>query len=61
MTHLIAALAVARAWLLKPDDDPERGSHTTDVVIWTLIVIAAAGIVSAALIAYVTTQAGKIK
>ena len=60
MSHLIAALVVAKAWLIKPDDDPERGSHTTDVVLWTLGVIVIAGIVIATVTAYVTAQAGKI-
>lgn len=60
MNHLLTALAVAKAWLIKPDDDPERGSHTTDVVLWTLAVIVIAGIVIAAVTAYVTAQAGRI-
>ncbi|MCL1870588.1 MAG: hypothetical protein FWF90_09290 [Promicromonosporaceae bacterium] len=61
MYHLLTAIAVAKAWLVRPDDDPERGSHTTDVVLWTLGVIVIAGIVIAAVTAYVTAQAAKIQ
>ncbi|QAY63529.1 hypothetical protein ET495_10030 [Xylanimonas allomyrinae] len=61
MSHFFAMIAVAKAWLIKPDDDPERGSHTTDVVLWTLGVIVIAGIVIAAVTAYVTAQAGRIQ
>ena len=39
----------------------ERGSVTTEHVLWAVAVIAIVGIVVAALRAYVQTQAGKIK
>jgi putative copper export protein len=39
----------------------ERGSVTTEHVLWAVAVIAIVGIVVAAVKAYVTTQAGNIK
>ena len=39
----------------------ERGSVTTEHVLWAVAVIAIVGIVVAVLKAYVTTQAGNIK
>jgi len=39
----------------------ERGSVTTEHVLWAVAVIAIVGVVVAAVKAYVTTQAGKIK
>jgi hypothetical protein len=39
----------------------ERGSVTTEHVLWAVAVIAIVGIVVAAVTSYVTTQAGKIK
>ena len=39
----------------------ERGSVTTEHVLWAVAVIAIVGIVVAAVKAYVTSQAGKIK
>jgi hypothetical protein len=39
----------------------ERGSVTTEHVLWTVAVIAIVGIVVAAVKAYVESQAGKIK
>ena len=44
---------------LRPRD--ERGSVTTEHVLWAVAVIAIVGIVVAVLKAYVTTQAGNIK
>ena len=44
---------------LSPRD--ERGSVTTEHVLWAVAVIAIVGIVVAVLKAYVTTQAGNIK
>ncbi len=40
--------------------DRDRGSVTIDTVIWAVAVIVIAGIVVAAVKAYVTAQAGKI-
>lgn len=39
----------------------ERGSVTTEHVLWAVAVIAIVGIVAAAVKSYVTTQAGNIK
>jgi len=39
----------------------ERGSVTTEHVLWAVGVIAIVGIVVSAVTSYVTTQAGKIK
>lgn len=39
----------------------ERGSVTTEHVLWAVAVIAIVGVVVAAVKAYVTTQAGNIK
>jgi uncharacterized membrane protein len=39
----------------------ERGSVTTEYVLWAVAVIAIVGIVVAAITAYVKTQAGNIK
>ena len=39
----------------------ERGSVTTEHVLWAVAVIAIVGVVVAAVNAYVTTQAGNIK
>jgi hypothetical protein len=39
----------------------ERGSVTTEHVLWAVAVIAIVGIVVAAVTSYVTTQSGKIK
>jgi hypothetical protein len=43
----------------EPDD--ERGSVTTEHVLWAVAVIAIVGVVVAAIKAYVTNQAGNIK
>lgn len=40
---------------------PERGSVTTEHVLWAVAVIAIVGVVVAAVKAYVTAQAGNIK
>ena len=42
-------------------DRSERGSVTTEHVLWAVAVIAIVGIVVAAITAYVKTQAGNIK
>lgn len=62
MNRLIGALlALTLGWesrLLRRD---ERGSVTTEHVLWAVAVIAIVGIVAAAVKAYVETQAGNIK
>jgi len=60
MPHLIAALAILRAHLTRPDDEPERGSVTIEHVLWAVAAILFVGIVVAAITSYVTDQAGKI-
>ena len=48
--------------LTRFDADPdERGSVTTEHVLWAVAVIAIVGIVVAVIKAYVTSQAGNIK
>jgi hypothetical protein len=44
-----------------PSERDERGSVTTEHVLWAVAVIAIVGIVVAVLKAYVTSQAGNIK
>jgi hypothetical protein len=61
MSHLITAVALLKAWLTRPDDDRERGSVTMDHVLWALAVIVIAGIVIAAVTAYVTNQSARIQ
>jgi hypothetical protein len=61
MSHLIATLALLKAWLTRPDDDHERGSVTMDHVLWALAVIVIAGIVIAAVTSYVTNQSARIQ
>lgn len=46
---------------LPPARRDERGSVTTEHVLWAVAVIAIVGIVVAVIKAYVTTQAGNIK
>jgi hypothetical protein len=55
---LIALTLVIDARLPRRD---ERGSVTTEHVLWAVAVIAIVGIVVAAVKTYVTTQAGNIK
>jgi len=55
---LIALTYGLETRLLRRD---ERGSVTTEHVLWAVAVIAIVGIVVAVLKAYVTTQAGNIK
>jgi hypothetical protein len=50
----LSELAAAKA------DRSERGSVTIEQVLWAVAVIAIAGIVIAAVKAYVTSQAGKL-
>jgi hypothetical protein len=44
-----------------PSERDERGSVTTEHVLWAVAVIAIVGVVVAVLKAYVTSQAGNIK
>ena len=56
---LLLTLQLAVDARLRPRD--ERGSVTTEHVLWAVAVIAIVGIVVAALKAYVESQAGNIK
>jgi hypothetical protein len=56
---LLLTLHLAVDARLRPRD--ERGSVTTEHVLWAVAVIAIVGIVVAALKAYVSSQAGNIK
>ncbi|MGN6129933.1 MAG: hypothetical protein ACTHOK_06295 [Nocardioidaceae bacterium] len=65
MYRLLTLLLVLTLWLqtrprIRLTRD-ERGSVTTEHVLWAVAVIAIVGIVVAAVKAYVTTQAGNIK
>ncbi len=55
---LLALTYVLESRLLRRE---ERGSVTTEHVLWAVAVIAIVGIVVAAVKAYVTSQAGNIK
>ena len=55
---LIALMLALETRIYRRD---ERGSVTTEHVLWAVAVIAIVGIVVAAVTSYVTTQAGKIK
>lgn len=60
---MIRLLAVVMALAFSPGDRlrrEERGSVTTEYVLWAVAVIAIVGIVVAAVKAYVEMQAGKI-
>lgn len=63
MSHLIATVAVIRAYLHERfvDDDPERGNVTIEHVLWALGVIAIAGIVVLAITSYVSGKAAQIQ
>lgn len=58
LTTLMAVRHQAESRLVRDD---ERGSVTTEHVLWAVAVIAIVGIVVAAVKAYVTSQAGNIK
>lgn len=60
MQTLLTLLVTVRSTLDTPREG-ERGSVTIEHVIWAVAFIAIAGIVVAAIQAYVTTQAGNIK
>jgi hypothetical protein len=62
MNRLIGALiALTLAIEVRMPRREERGSVTTEHVLWAVAVIAIVGIVVAAVKAYVTNQAGNIK
>jgi hypothetical protein len=64
MLKLLVLLQLAAASMysdLRRPQRNERGSVTTEHVLWAVAVIAIVGIVVAAVTSYVTTQAGKIK
>ena len=58
---LLHLAAVAKYDALRRAARDERGSVTTEHVLWAVAVIAIVGIVVAAVTSYVTTQSGKIK
>lgn len=58
---LFAAYLGVETRLRASSDRDERGSVTTEHVLWAVAVIAIVGVVVAVLKAYVTTQAGNIK
>lgn len=59
MLHVIAALVAAKlTWEARLRD---RGSVTTEHVLWAVAVIAIVGVVVAAVKTYVESQAGNIK
>ena len=61
MLRLLTRLLALRAGVEARLQRDERGSVTTEHVLWAVAVIAIVGIVVAVLKAYVTTQAGNIK
>ena len=62
MNRILATLLAYGLQLQAPQQRRrERGSVTTEHVLWAVAVIAIVGIVVAAVKAYVTTQAGNIK
>lgn len=66
MNRLLALLLTLHLWASTEVDTrrrarDERGSVTTEHVLWAVAVIAIVGIVVAAVKAYVTSQAGNIK
>jgi len=61
MLRLITALLALRLELEARARREERGSVTTEHVLWAVAVIAIVGVVVAAVKTYVETQAGNIK
>jgi hypothetical protein len=61
MYRILAALLAVKLKLETRSVRNERGSVTTEHVLWAVAVIAIVGVVVAAVKAYVTTQAGNIK
>ncbi|WP_148575324.1 hypothetical protein [Nocardioides caldifontis] len=62
---MVALFALLEAWRVgleaRSRSRDQRGSVTTEHVLWAVAVIAIVGIVVAAVRAYVTSQAGQIK
>jgi hypothetical protein len=62
---VVALFALLEAWRVGLEarylSRDQRGSVTTEHVLWAVAVIAIVGIVVAAVRAYVTSQAGQIK
>jgi hypothetical protein len=61
MLHLYAAFVTLKLTLDARSDSRERGSVTTEHVLWAVAVIGIVAIVVAAVRTYVTTQAGNIQ
>lgn len=62
MKHLFwTAWALALTWNDRVRQRDQRGSVTTEHVLWAVAVIAIVGVVVAAVKTYVESQAGKIK
>lgn len=61
MVQLFAVLLTLRARLEADTRRDERGSVTTEHVLWAVAVIAIVAVVVAAVKTYVETQAGNIK
>lgn len=61
MVRLLSALLALQIGLETRSHRDERGSVTTEHVLWAVAVIAIVGVVVAAVKVYVETQAGKIK
>jgi len=61
MIRIVTALLAVTLALWNRLKRAERGSVTTEHVLWAVAVIAIVGIVVAAVKAYVTTQSGNIK
>jgi hypothetical protein len=61
MNRLLAALLAVQFALEARTHRDERGSVTTEHVLWAVAVIAIVAVVVAAVKAYVTSQAGNIK
>ena len=58
---LLQLAALSKFDDMRPARRSERGSVTTEHVLWAVAVIAIVGIVVAAITSYVKTQAGNIK
>lgn len=61
MLYLYAALITLKFALTARSEPRERGSVTTEHVLWAVAVIGIVAIVVAAVRTYVTTQAGNIQ
>lgn len=61
MKRVVTSLLAAQLAIENRRERAERGSVTTEHVLWAVAVIAIVAIVVAAVKAYVTTQSGNIK